>query len=317
MSEDQKKSRLRSIGINEFLKLDIPPREMLLDPIIATQSLTMIHSWRGIGKTNLALGMSLAIAAGGKFLRWSAPKARRVLYVDGEMQANEMQRRIKKLVRANGGIEPPEDHFRLVTPDLQEEPMPDLSTSDGQAALEKIIFQGYDFIVLDNYSTLCPTVDENDAQSWGPMQGWLLSLRRRRLTVMALHHEGKNGKQRGTSRREDALDTVIKLVRPDGYKPSDGARFELHFEKARSLWAAADMNPIEASIREDGEDVQWLHRDVINETRAAVVKLYRDALTQREIATELKIAASTVNRHLTAARESGLLVDEETEVEVN
>src|SRR5215468_5734601 len=48
------------------------------------------------------------------------------------------------------------------------------------------------------------------------------------------YHAGTNGRQRGTSRREDALDTVIALRRPEDYSPEQGARFEVHFEKLRN-----------------------------------------------------------------------------------
>jgi hypothetical protein len=57
---------------------------------------------------------------------------------------------------------------------------------------------------------------------------------------------GRMGRQRGTSRREDALDTVIALRRPDDYSPEDGARFEVHFEKLRNR--GAGTIPFEVSI---------------------------------------------------------------------
>ena len=63
-----------------------------------------------------------------------------------------------------------------------------------------------------------------------PMQNWLLKLRRQGIAVLLIHHAGTNGRQRRTSRREDALDTVIALRRPDDYSPEQGARFEVHFE---------------------------------------------------------------------------------------
>jgi putative DNA primase/helicase len=52
--------------------------------------------------------------------------------------------------------------------------------------------------------------------------------------VLLIRHAGTNGRQRGTSRREDALDTVIALRRPEDYSPDQGARFEVHFEKLRN-----------------------------------------------------------------------------------
>ena len=54
-------------------------------------------------------------------------------------------------------------------------------------------------------------------------------------SVLLIHHAGKGGQQRGTSRREDVLDTVINLKRPTDYKTEEGVRIEFHFEKCRSL----------------------------------------------------------------------------------
>src|SRR3712207_8616616 len=46
----------------------------------------------------------------------------------------------------------------------------------------------------------------------------------RSRAVLFIHHQGKGGTQRGTSRKEDVLDTVIALRRPDDYSPAEGAR---------------------------------------------------------------------------------------------
>ena len=57
----------------------------------------------------------------------------------------------------------------------------------------------------------------------------LSMLRRRGVSVLIVHHAGKGGEQRGTSRREDVLDTSISLRRPSDYLPTEGARFEVHY----------------------------------------------------------------------------------------
>jgi putative DNA primase/helicase len=54
---------------------------------------------------------------------------------------------------------------------------------------------------------------ENDSDAWSPIQQWLLQLRRRGLAVLIVHHAGKTGGQRGTSRREDVLDSSFCLRR--------------------------------------------------------------------------------------------------------
>jgi AAA domain len=63
---------LRVITGEELLTMEFPPRTFLLDPIIPTASLNMVHSWRGTGKTNFVLGIAVAVASGGSFLRWTA-----------------------------------------------------------------------------------------------------------------------------------------------------------------------------------------------------------------------------------------------------
>jgi hypothetical protein len=102
-------------------------------------------------------------------------------------------------------------------------------------------------LVLDNLSTLLANGSEGASDDWLPMQNWLLKLRRRGVAVLIIHHAGVNGRQRGTSRREDALDTVIGLRRLADYSPEEGARFEVHIEKARTL-AGEGALPFEATV---------------------------------------------------------------------
>jgi hypothetical protein len=61
---------------------------MVLDPIIPEKDLVMLYAARGTGKTHVALDIAYAVATGGSFLKWQAPKPRRVLLVDGKMPAS-------------------------------------------------------------------------------------------------------------------------------------------------------------------------------------------------------------------------------------
>jgi hypothetical protein len=60
---------------------------------------------------------------------------------------------------------------------------------------------------------------ENEGESWVPMATWALARRREGRSVVFVHHAGKSGQQRGSSRREDLLDTVICLKHPSDYMP--------------------------------------------------------------------------------------------------
>src|SRR5262245_7336119 len=94
--------RLRVVNVGELLKMEFPAREYLLEPFISKPSATMIHSYRGTGKTYLALGLGLAAAAGTKFLRWNSPAPRRVMLVDGEMPGPAMKDRISAVTAGFG-----------------------------------------------------------------------------------------------------------------------------------------------------------------------------------------------------------------------
>ena len=201
---------LKAVTIEEFFQMKLPPREMLLGPWLPSQGLVMVFAGRGVGKTYFALAAAYAVASGGQFLKWEAPKARRVLYVDGEMPGVVMQERLAGIVGASDK-EAPGDFLRLITPDLQEYGIPDLATPEGQERIEQQL-AGAELVVLDNLSTLCRSGAENETESWGVVQEWALSLRRRGISVMYVHHAGKSGQQRGTSAREDVLDSVVRRL---------------------------------------------------------------------------------------------------------
>ena len=221
----------RSVDLRQFLKMELPPREMILDPWLPTQAIAMVVGFRGVGKTHVGLGMGHAIATGGNFLRWATPKPRTVLYIDGEMAADDVQTRLLE-IEVSSGVQADPDRFRLITPDLWGGPMPDLSTPEGQEAIEPEL-DGVDVVFIDNVSCLCRTGAENERESWLPVQDWALGQRRKGKTVIFLHHVNKNGNQRGTSGREDTLDAVLYLDRPGDYTIDQGCRFIARFDKAR------------------------------------------------------------------------------------
>jgi putative DNA primase/helicase len=230
----EKKSYLTTIDLHSFLLKDIPPRNLILDPWLPEQGLTMIFAKRGVGKTFVALSVAYAIACGGKVLKWEASKPRKVLYVDGEMPAATMQERLALIAKASEKEPPDQSYFKLITPDFQDRGIRDLSTLEGQFDINEHI-SDVDLLVIDNLSTLVRSGRENESESWLPVQEWALGLRKLGKSVLFIHHAGKTGAQRGTSRKEDVLDTVISLRNPKDYSPKDGAKFEIHFEKSRGF----------------------------------------------------------------------------------
>ncbi len=293
-----------AVELGGVLAQSIPPRASMLTPIMAEQSLTLLHSWRGIGKTHVALGIGYAVASGGAFLRWYADRPRKVLYIDGEMPAASLQERLARIVAA-ADQDAPEGFFRVVTPDLQTGAMPDLSTAEGQARIDALLEPDTALIIIDNLSALARSGAENEAESWLPVIAWALKHRAQGRSILFIHHSGKSGAQRGTSKREDLLDTVLTLKHPPDYSPADGAHFEVKFEKARGL-AGDDVAPFEARLSADAHGRQvWTVRLLEDSRLDRMLDLKADGLSLAEIASEFGCNKSTVSRALKKGRRDG------------
>ena len=169
--------------------------------------------------------------------------------------------------------------------------LPDLSDPKSQQFYDDVIADA-DLIVVDNLSTICPGVKENDADSWVPVQTWALAQRRAARTVLFVHHAGKSGTQRGSSRKEDVLDTVIGLRRPPDYSAEQGCRFELRFEKSRGFHST-DAEPFEARLI----GTRWAVSDIkAGDDLEALRALRAQGCTVREIAERTGLSKSTVAR---------------------
>lgn len=283
------KQEITAVTLNELLIMELPPREYFLEPWLPTSGLCMVYAKRGIGKTFFALEVAMAVSYGSQFLSFKAPKPARVLYIDGEMPANSMQERLrnikKRMPNSENFIEP-----FFITPDLLGDFMPDLNTPSGQHSIAHLVDQA-DLIIVDNISTLSGG-KENEAESWIPLQTWALKLRRKGKSVLFIHHAGKSGAQRGTSKREDTLDTVIALKHPDNYEASMGACFEIHFEKTRGIMGDC-VRPLLCQLTDEG----WTSQALQFESKSnRVMELYGEGFKQTEIAKQLSLSKSYVSK---------------------
>jgi len=292
---------------HELLTHDFPTRETLLAPWLLSQSLTMIYAWRGVGKTHVALGIAHALASGGEFLGWRAPCPVRVLYLDGEMPGISLRDRVAA-VMASSTQAVPTGYLRFLTPDLQEHGItPNLTSPVGQAAINAVLGETQ-VVIVDNLSCLARGGKENEAEGWLPLAAWSLRMRAEGRSVIFIHHAGKGGQQRGTSKREDLLDNVIALRRPSDYRAEQGARFEVHFEKARALFGQ-DVVPVEARLETQPDGRQaWTAKTVEAMQDAQMIELAQLGLSQADIARELGCHRSTVLRALRKAEAEGRYV---------
>ena len=213
----------------ELRDLQLTPRQKLLGDWFCEGDLGFIFAFRGVGKTWLALAIAQALSTGSKLGDWQAHAAVKVLYVDGEMPPDLMRDRCQGLQASNVNLEflNHEILFDRTGKTLN------ITNRDVQQAITRRCIDGATKVLfLDNLSTLASGMKENEADAWELVNNWLLDLRRRKIAVVIIHHAGRSGEMRGTSKREDNVFWIIAL--DDMKKEADdkrGARFVSHFTK--------------------------------------------------------------------------------------
>ncbi len=289
----------RPFDIGQLRDANLPPRLPLLEPWLREGSLALIHGPRGVGKTRLALGIAHAVATGTALSGWGVPRPRRVLFLDGEMAIHDLQSAVRSLPAS-----PHDANLQILTNDDEVEPL-DLAHEPHRQRLEPHL-DNVALIVVDNLATLAQGGSESAAETWAPIEGWALRQRRANRAVLFVHNSGRLGQQRGTTRREDRMDTILALrparAEDGGALRTPGACFEIHVEKHRGSLPGGAF-PLRAWLEPGG----WRSAKLADDPRRSVVALTHAGLTVREIAERLGLPSSTVNRLQRAAREGGVL----------
>lgn len=278
-----------AISGEKLLQTHFAPKRFFLDPLLFDGSLTMIFAHPGIGKTWFTLWLASALAAGGDFLKWKCPNPTKVFYIDSEMGLRAIRDRFLQIVKfANFEIQ--QGMIKFLSPDsLPDMCVPNISTPEGQRIYENE-FGDSEVIVIDNLGSAgAPTGRDNEDQAWAKINPWLIKLRQMGKAVIIVHHAGKSGQQLGSSKKEQPLDLLIKLSRPFDYSAKDGVRFEIKFDKARSLTGDAPES-ISAQLNDYGDSMSWHWETLKLFRRARVAKMLSLKMTPTEMTSALGIS---------------------------
>jgi putative DNA primase/helicase len=295
LARESERERIQvSHPVEEFMDLKFPDREMLMEPWLPKPGIAMIFARAGHGKTFLALGVGFAVASGREFLGWTCERAGRVLYIDGEMPGSYLQQRL----RVYGKV--PAGQLHIVCRDtfnLRRELMPDLGTEAGRRVIDGIVARvKADLIIIDSLSTLVRTGEESSAEHWVPVQDWIMHHRWQGRTILLVHHAGKSGDQRGTSKRMDTPETTIKLTKQkDVDKEPDESAFELEFIKGRELFGEREEGMmLRLAIRDS--KIIWRHEPKRSAVKERVRTAFADGLKSADIARELGLTKGRVSQ---------------------
>ncbi|MEL7453200.1 MAG: AAA family ATPase [Pseudomonadota bacterium] len=306
------------LSATELVKLDVPAREFIVEPFIATQSLNMLYAARGVGKTWIALTLALAVARGEDFLGYLVERERSVLYVDGEMPLPDIQERLLAL-----DPNPPSNLMILPSELLYRNDLPiNLQSDDDRSRIDELLEylnqeeKRPSLVILDNLSSMSGGIDENDNSALDQFLQWMVGLRHEGAAILLIHHAGKSGAQRGASRREDFLDTSIELKPPSKDKdddeadfvPHQGAHLILTFPKTRGR--RPEPEELELKLQQDGERLVWTVGEV--RTIDRTIKLLRviwetSPETQKDLAKAIGRSDGRISQLCKKLRKNGLI----------
>lgn len=298
-------------------KRKITPREMIVTPWMATQSVGLVFAKRGLGKTWFGITLAKAIALGHPFLGYKVPKPRRVLFVDGEMPLADLQERFKSV-----GADKIDNIDILASEIMYQEFHPlNINREEDRnlisMMLDRLIEKGRrpDLLIFDNLSSLRMGVEENDNSALDQILVWLMSLRHKGYSTLIVHHAGKTGEQRGASRLEDLLDTTIKLE-PSETATNEVASFDMSFTKTRGQRPDPDQMTLKLEPDENGVlDWQYSASHSVTPRDHTLYAIYmgpnedgrKSFAKQKDLMNVLDLQAGAISKHLTFLRKDNLV----------
>lgn len=106
-------------------------------------------------------------------------------------------------------------------------------------------------------------------------------------------------KPRGTSKREDVLDTILRLKRDPEQSTEEVSAFALTFEKAREFYGR-EAAPMIVTLSTRSGRVVWSQKRKVDETAEQVAKLLAGGQSQAAIAQELGLTKGRISQIVAA-----------------
>jgi hypothetical protein len=241
------------LTIDEWLNRELPPPDRLLGEWLTTTSRVYISADTGLGKTSLTMAIAMHCAACANFLRWTAHRPARVLFIDGEMSRRLLKKRIAEAVKRIGA-KPPSLLF-FSREDVED--FPPLNTPEGALWLLHFadsIGGGVDLIIFDNIMALLEG-DQKDEVSWNAILPLVSELTKRSIGQIWIDHTGHDATRGyGSKTKQWRMDTVIHLTAVE--KADVDIAFTLEFRKARERTPETryDFEDLTVALVDD----QWL-----------------------------------------------------------
>jgi len=280
--------------------MPLPPRRRLLGLWLREGDLGYLFAPRGHGKSWMAMLIANAVANGVELGAWQAGEgARPVFYFDAEMNLPDVQDRARKL-----GITSESFHWLSNEHLYMDQAISvNIASTEHQAALSTMLPDGALFII-DNLSTSQNGMRENDNDDFDKIKDWLLSLRRRSITVLIVHHAGRSGEMRGSSRREDPAHWILSLrdASEDGVKAK---QFVTTFTKCRNC-QGRDAMPLRWTLQDEGDHIA-VTCESFSGSDALLAHIRDGIVSATDLAQTLNVQTGTVSKWAKKLKDAGLI----------
>ncbi|MES2507058.1 MAG: AAA family ATPase [Verrucomicrobiota bacterium] len=290
-----------SVNGCELMDLTLTPRPAVLGAWMRQGDLGYLFAPRGAGKSWMAMLIARAVATGQPLGEWPAGQAALpVCYFDAEMNLPDVQARVRSI-----GLAVP--RFHLISNELLFQRHGrgiNIACPTYQAALTRYLPDGCLFII-DNLSTSQLGMAENDNDAFDDIRDWLLALRHRAITVLIVHHAGRNGLMRGSSRREDMAHWILSLKGCDDDDLQHKTAFTTTFTKCRNC-TGAEARPLFWTLDTRSTPLTLLCSN--NEDRDVLLDHIRNGVTRAgDLAELMEVACGTISRHAAKLERLGLI----------
>jgi len=191
--------------------------DFLIDPILGKKAFNVLIGMRGSGKSWVGLSIAYSLATGRSLMKkWIISKPCKVLYLNGEVDAELMQLReldIKKMYSKNKKLEnvivKNDKNINLLEEKDQIKILKYLHNASLKTGNQEMPVS---VLILDNLLFL----SENGAEThnWRKIQKWISKLiQDKNISIILLHHTNDKKKSYGTQNIENAADNVILLTK--------------------------------------------------------------------------------------------------------
>ncbi|MDW3094609.1 MAG: AAA family ATPase [Gammaproteobacteria bacterium] len=300
-----------------------PARNWILSPWLKQRMLVLVHAPTGVGKSWFCWSLAVGIASGKGFADWACENPAKVLIIDGEMQPDDLQDRLKFLMHC---LELSDEQKEVLKNNLlviarQDQALdtefPDLHDPEGQEILlDDIRTLNPEVVILDNLSTLADLPDENAASSYNSIFKFLTRLKQERTGIL-VHHDRKGSTKdssegyRGSSKMAAIFEQRIHISKVEDHKkPKDtGACFYTEFKKNRYLGDETLKSRIFALHPDEGWTIQSDEDEILTQVAEAVRSC--TYISQAELGEYFGHQKAWANKKIRKCMIQGLLTESE------